>query len=136
MGIVYTNEGEKLILEWAFKSTTTPEDLSLHLYSNDVYPDADSIESDFVECSFSGYSSKSLTRASWNSPSTNGSGSGQITYATQSWTSGEDTSIYGYYVKGATSDTIIFAERFSDVYVLSTGLTVTITPKISARSEN
>ena len=136
MGIVYTNEGEKLILQWAIKDTTTPEDLSLHLYSNNVYPDADSIESDFVESTFSGYSSKSLTRATWNSTTTNGSGAGQITYPIQSWTPGESASVYGYYVKGVTSGTIIFAERFADVYALESGINLTITPKISMRSEN
>ena len=136
MAIVITNAGEILIHTWAFKSTSTPENLTLKLYSNDYTPVAASTAGNFTESSFSGYSAKSLTRSSWVDPTTNGSGKAEITYASQTFTASGSGTVYGYFVVGATSGTCVFAERFASTRNLNSSDTLTVNMAVTASSEN
>ena len=135
MALVVTNAGELLLQTWAIKSTSTPENLTLKLYSNNYTPVATSSSGDFTESSFSGYSAKTLTRSSWNDPTTV-STKAEITYADQTFTASGAGTVYGFYIVGATSGTVIWAEKFASARTLASGDTLTVSPKITAASEN
>lgn len=138
MGIIVTNAGENILNKWLFKDTSITENLTLCLYVNDYTPVATSTTANFTEASFTDYTSKTLSRASFNDPSTNGSGKSEITYAQQSWTvgTGSSATIYGYFIKGATSGTTIFAEKFATPRTYAAGDSFQMNPKISLFSEN
>jgi len=136
MALVVSNAGELLLLEWLLKSTSTPENLTLKLYSNNYTPLATSTAANFTECTFTDYAAKTLSRASWTAPATNGSGKGETTYAEQEWTAGSSQTIYGYYVVGATSGTLIWAQLFPTPRTPASGDTVVVTPKFTLNSEN
>ncbi len=136
MSIIVPNVGELKLAMWAIKDTTTPENLVLKIYSNDYTPVATSIASNFTEATFTGYSSKTLTRSSWSDAITDAAGKASMSYAEQSWSVSSSQTVYGYYVVGATSGVLIWAERFDGPRPLNNGDTIRIVPKITCRSEN
>lgn len=136
MALVVPNAGELLLSEWAFKATSTPENLSLKLYTNNYTPVATSTAGSFTEATFTGYSAKTLSRGSWGSPTTNGSGEAEITYADQTWDATSSQTVYGYFVVGGTSGTIVWAEKFGTARALTDGDSLTITPKVTLFSQN
>lgn len=107
MALKVTNSGELLLLMWAIKSTSTPENLTLKLFRTDVTPSDTSVAGDFTEANFTNYTAKTLSRSGWSDPSTV-AGKASITYSSaQSWTCGSTgNTVYGYYVVGATSGTL------------------------------
>ena len=137
MPLVVTNAGEVLLVTWALKSTSTPENLTLKLYSNDYTPTSTSAAGDFTEATFGGYSAVTLSRGSWGTAVTNGSNKAQITYTAQVFTTtGGTSTTYGYYVVGATSGTVIWAERFSSSKTLIANAdSITVTPLFTGNSE-
>lgn len=138
MPLVFANSGELLAIQWMLKATSTPEDLTLKLYKNDYVPVATSSTSDFTEADFTSYSAKTLSRATWQSPSTVSS-KASIAYDTapQTWTCGATgNTIFGYYVVGATSGTLIFAERFGSSRTLGNGDSLNVQPLLTLNSEN
>ncbi len=78
-----------------------------------------------------------MTRAGWNSAVTV-SNKAEASYgsAPQSWTAGSSQSIYGYYVEGATSGTVLWAERFAQMRSLSSDDVLSVQPKFTLNSEN
>jgi len=90
---------------------SSPENLVLRLFTNDVTPSEADTAATYTEAIGSGYSAITLTGASWTitegSPST-------ASYAEQTFTfTGALGNVYGYYLTRATSGRIAFAERFS-----------------------
>ena len=71
--LVVPDIGERSMLDNLNKNTT-PEAFTLKLYSNNFDCLETSVAGDFTECSGSGYASKSLTRANYNSAVTPASG--------------------------------------------------------------
>lgn len=137
MALVVPNVGELELIDWMINVSSVPENLTLKLFANDYTPVATSVDTDFTEASFTGYTSKTLTRGSWGTASTNGSGEAEIEYGSaQTWNATSSETIYGYFVVGATSGTLIYAERFDTSRPLSNGDSLTITPKITLKSNN
>lgn len=136
MALVVANVGENLLMTWAVKSTSTPENWTLKLYTNNYTPVAASTHTNFTECAVSGYTAKTLSRGSWGDPSTNGSGKAEMSYAAQTFSFTGSGTIYGYYIVGATSGTLIFAELFSAARSVASGDSLTVTPKFVGSSEN
>lgn len=137
MALTVSNSGELLLLTWSLKSTSTPEDLYLRLYSNAYVPVATSTAGSFTEATFSGYTSggKSLTRSGWGSAATDSDGAALITYGTpQTWSATSSQVIRGYYIVGATSGTLVWAEAFSTPRSLVSGNDLTITPSLTLSS--
>lgn len=137
MALVFCNAGELLAIVWMLKSTTTPENLTLKLYKNDYTPDADSEAGDFTEADFTDYAAVTLERDDWGTASTVG-GKASIAYdsSPQTWTCGATgNTIYGYFVVGATSGTLIYAERFATPRPLSNGDTLNVQPVVTLNSE-
>jgi hypothetical protein len=113
MTLLTPNVGEALMLAHMVGKTAI-EDLVLKLYKNDVTPAEADTAASYTEADFTGYAAATLTGASWvitpGAPSS-------AAYAEQAFASSADQStqsIYGYFVVGASSGTLAWAERFSD----------------------
>lgn len=135
MAIIFANVGEVVLLKWMLKDTSISENLTMKLYSNNYTPVASSTAANFTESSFSGYSAKTLSRGSWSDPTTV-SGKAESSYASQVYSATGSATVYGYFIVGASSGTLILGERFPVTRVLTSGDTVTIIPKITSNSEN
>lgn len=136
MALVVANVGENQLMTWALKGTSVTENLTLKLYTNNYTPVAGSTAGSFTECAVSGYSAKTLSRASWGDPSTNGSGKAEMAYASQTFTFTGSGTIYGYYIVSASGAVLMWAELFSSARSVASGDSLTITPKITGNSEN
>jgi len=138
MALVVPNEGELQLLDKMVKAAlSADENYILKVFQNDYVPDSTTSTSSFTEASFTNYVAKTLTRAGWSSSVTNLSGQGETSYATQSWTCGASgNTIYGYWIEGATSGKVLWAERFSVALVMLNADIVNIVPKFTLQSDN
>lgn len=111
MAINFPDVGENLALEMIVNKTA-PQNLVLKLYSNNITPSDTDTAATYTEATFTGYSSITLTGASWGSAA-----SGSIAFAEQTFTcSGAGSeNIYGYFVIQTTSGTLLYSERASGV---------------------
>jgi hypothetical protein len=137
MPLVIANVGELELLDKMLKDAlTVDEDYTLKLFNNNVAPTQASIASTFTETAFTGYAAKTLTRTGW-SAATTVSNKAQSSYSQQSWTCGAtgDT-IYGYYVIGATSSTLLWAELFASPRIVANTDVLNVTPVFTFNSEN
>lgn len=136
MGLIIPNEGELELLDKMLKvALAVDEDYSLKLYKNNYTPTAASTAANFTEADFDGYTAKILVRANWNT-STTVSGKASTSYPQQSWTCGVTTNdIYGYYVQGADSGVVLWAERFANTKTLEENDVINLTLRFTLRSE-
>lgn len=110
----------------------------LKLFQNNVTPDANFVVGSFTEANFTNYAAKTLARATWNAATTVG-GKGQASYGTnpQSWTCGSSgNTIYGYWVEGASSAKVLWAERFAVSRTVANSDVLNLVPTFSLSSEN
>lgn len=134
------NQGEILALELLANKETSLEDLVLHLFKNDVDSGLSTAqkealtEASFTEADFTGYSSNTLTGASWTS--TPGA-PGEISYAEQIFASTANQTaqtIYGWYLTRATGGELVMYEYFnSAITIENDGDQIRITPKLTAQ---
>lgn len=140
MALVVPNEGELELLDKMIKDAlSSDEDYILKLFQNNYTPDADAASGSFTEASFTNYAAKTLARTTWNAAVTNGSGRGETSYGAspQAWTCGASgNTVYGYWVEGASSAKVLWAERFGTSRVLASGDILNIQPKFTLHSEN
>lgn len=131
MGLLVTNQGERTLLEWALKSAGGA--LKLKLFKNDAIVGPNTVAADLTEADFNGYTARTLARASWNAPATNGDGKAEIRYGIdQVYDFASAQSIFGYYLTDS-SDVVLAVEKFGavrnqiigDQYVIQLGLTLT-----------
>ena len=132
MTLVVPDVGERLLLDNAL-GDSTPENLLLKLYTNNFDCVEGSVHTDFTECAISGYAAKTLTAASWNAAST-AAGTTSKTYAQQTFNFTGTGNVVGYYVVGATSGLLYWAERLyaGTGQAINNGDALNITPKIEA----
>lgn len=134
MAIVVPNEGSIELLEKMIKrALSTDEDYTLKLYANDYTPVSTTTAADFDEPVFTGYASKTLTRAGFDTAVTMVNGDAYIEYATeQVWAVGAvgDT-VYGYFIEGATSGKVLWAERLPESANVANGDEIKITPSFT-----
>ena len=136
MALLIPTASENVLL-LTMLGTSAAEDLTLCLYVNNVTPSDASVAGTFTEMSTLGYTSKSLVKGSWT-VAQNGSSKAEASYAQQSWTftSGTAVTVYGYFVKRATTGDLVWAERFTAPHtVQNTGDTIRVTPKITLSKE-
>lgn len=131
MALVIPDVGEVELLDKMLKDAlSSDEDYTLKLYKTDVTPAESDTASSYTVADFTNYVNKTLTRAGWAGASTAG-GTTSSSYAQQSWTCGASgNTIYGYYVIGATSTVLLWAEKFATARVLASGDTLNLTPKM------
>lgn len=139
MSLVVPNAGELALLDLMLKTTlSTNEDQIFHLYKNDYTPTSATTSTDFTEADFTNYTNVTLSRSVWNTAVTV-SGKAESSYGSSplSFTCGTTgNTIYGYWVQGATSNTVLFAEKFGSSRVLANGDILNISPKFTLSSES
>lgn len=144
MAFVYSNSGEKLLLDAAVGKVAAGN-LKLKLFQNNYTPIHTSVHSDFTVATFTGYTTATLTMASWNA-GVAGTGVGtalankaSIDYAQQTFTMGTPgttNTIYGYYITDSAETTLLGAELFTTPKsMLVSGDAVKITPKLTLGTE-
>jgi hypothetical protein len=132
MALLVPNSGEGLLLQYALNDAAS-ENQSLRLYKNNITPGETDTAGTYTVADFTGYSNISLTGTSWTvTPGAPTEGA----YAQQTFTSSADQasqSIYGYYVVGASSGTLLWAERFTNgpYAIANNNDSIAITPKIT-----
>ena len=140
MALVVPDEGElELLDKMLLDALSVDENYVLKLFKNDFTPANTTSAGSLTEADFTNYAAKTLSRATWNVAVTNGSNKAETSYDTspQSWTAGTTgNTIYGYYVVGAASTAVLWAERFATARVLSDGDVLNLTPKFTLNSEN
>jgi len=131
MSLLCPNVGEVQLLSLALGKASA-ENQTLKLFTNDKTPAEGDVAGDYTEASGSGYAAKTLTGANWSMATEDGVTTGA--YAEQEFTfTGALGDVYGYFVVGATSEIILWAERFSDApfNVKGSATPIKITPKIT-----
>lgn len=132
MALIIPNVGEIELLTKMLKAAlTVDEAYLLRLYKTNTSLSSATIASDLnaVEANFTGYAEVTLTRAGWGTPTTT-TGVASSTYGTvASWTCGATgNTIWGYYVVGATSGVLLWAEAFTSTRIMSNGDILNLTP--------
>lgn len=136
MALLCPNVGEVVLLGNLLAGGTL-ENWTLKLYKTNVTPAETDTAASYTESTFTGYSSKTLTRtvtgSTWATPTTSGGvTSSQYNSASpQTWSATSAESCYGYFVVGATSTTLIIAELFASVISLVNPSTLTIIPYLA-----
>jgi hypothetical protein len=124
MALVVPNDGELELLDKMLKDAlSVDENYVLKLFQNNYTPDQATVAASLTEANFTNYAAATLTRALWNTAVVV-SNKAETSYGSsaQSWTCGTTgNTIYGYYVVGATSATVLWAERFATSRVLANG---------------
>lgn len=110
MPYILPHEGRRSLLNTAFRDDV-PEALILKLYSNDYDVALDSSHTDFVEVSGGGYASHLLDRTLWGAAITVGPDSFSVYGATLDYNFTNAVQVTGYYVVGATTGDLYWAER-------------------------
>ena len=124
------NVGEGLLLGMAL-GKTAQENQVLRLFSNNKTPAETDTAASYTELSGNGYVPKTLTGASWTI--TEGDPT-VAAYAQQEFAfTGAAGDVYGYYVTGATSGLLLWAERFDDgpYAVAQAGDAIKVTPRMT-----
>jgi hypothetical protein len=137
MSLLVPDEGEVRLLTELLDGGTTRENWTLKLYKTNVTPAETDTSASYTECDFTNYVSKTLTRTvgagTWGTPST-AAGVTSSTYHSgtpQTWTCGAaGNTVYGYFVVGATSGKVAFAELFDTPRTLAADDTLNLTPKL------
>ena len=126
------NVGEGNMLEMIVNKTA-PENLILKLFTSNNTPADTDTASTYTEASFTGYTAKTLTGASWTvTPGTPSEAAfAQQTFA--STASQTAATVYGYYVIQTTSTELMWSERFTDgpYVVTNNGDEIRVTPKLT-----
>lgn len=115
MALKVPNEGElELLDKMLLDALSVDENYILRLYRVNRTPADSDTTANYTEANFTNYAAKTLTRAGWNAASTV-SNKAESSYGTQqSWTSGTaGNTIFGYYVVAATSNKLLWAEKFN-----------------------
>ena len=138
---VIPDEGEAQVLNISLGKVAS-ESTELRLYTNNRTPGLTDIATNYTEMTGQGYAKKTLAAAAWTvTPADTGTNTpAKGTTAAQTFTfsiAGGPTSVYGYYLVGATSGKLWGAELFSDgpYSVANAGDEITITPTLRLRSE-
>lgn len=135
MPLVVPTEGELELLDKMLKDAlSSDENYILKLFNSSITPSGTTSSGSFagVTATFTNYSHKTLTRAGWNA-ATISSGTAVADYGTtQSWTCGATTdTVYGYWIEGATSNKVLWAERFTTARTMGNGDVLNLTPRFT-----
>lgn len=131
MTLILVNGGEEIVLNY-LTNKDAPEDLVVGLFKNNVTPTDTTVIGDLTDADFSGYAEVTPGAGAWTVTP------GDPTVAVcseQDFTSDADQTlqtIYGYFIKRATSGELVWAERLpSPQDIQNNGDRVSITPRIT-----
>jgi hypothetical protein len=124
------NEGENRLLGMQLGKYAA-EVFVLKLYSSNTTPSENDSGTTYTELAGNGYAAINLTAANWTI--TEGAPT-EAVYPQQTWTfTGAAGNVYGYYIVGATSGKVLWAERFADgpYNIALAGDAIKVTPKFT-----
>ena len=136
MALVLMNEGGLELLDKTLKDAlSVDESYLLKLFNvSTLTPNATMTSSDFAAktATFTNYSAATLSRGGWSAASSSSNTAVSVYSAAISWTCGAtgDT-VYGYLIEGATSNKVLWAEKFSVARALGSADVLNITPKFT-----
>ena len=133
MALLVPDVGEVRLLSYALNNLV-PENQILKLFQNNVTPAEGDVAGTYTEATFTGYVSKTLTGAGWTVATVAGVTTASFAQQTFAATADQATQlIYGYYVVGATSGILLWAERFTNgpFAIAVNGDQILVTPKIT-----
>jgi len=119
MALLVPNIGERQALSYLVNKAS-PNDLKLHLFTNNLTPAEADVVGDYTECGVSGYAAITLTGANWT-VSTDGSNNSTATYAQQTFSFSTSTACYGYYVTDNTGAVLMWSEAFPSLFSIPAG---------------
>ena len=102
--------GQVLLLKYML-NYSTPSNVELRLYTNNVTPAATDAVGSYTESSATGYVGITLTGSYWTVATTSGTTVANYAQQTFSYTTSE--SVYGYFVTSNAKGQVLWAERFS-----------------------
>lgn len=134
MALLVPDVGEVELLKRLLYANAGSENGTLRLYKTNVTPAESDTAASYTVADFTGYSDKTLTStqsgATWTVPATS-TGTTSSTYGTTlTWSPTTSQTVYGYYVVGATSTVLWWAELFASSKNLSNGDTLNLTAKL------
>lgn len=133
MALLVPNSGEVIALSYLVNKVATPENLVYCLFATNITPAETDTTGTYTEAAGGGYASKTLTGASWT---VTGGNPSTAAYAAQTYTfTGALTTngtIYGYFVKRATTGDLVLAELFTAFTPAANGDNIILTPQITA----
>lgn len=123
------NEGLNEWMLWAFDdSGVVQEDFVVDLFQNNYTPVYTSTGSNFTVATFPGYAQVAVPRSSFAAPTSTG-GVGTIVSSVQpTWTcsGGSGQTVYGWYMRGATSGKVLGTQTFASPVNMVNGISVTL----------
>lgn len=122
--------GEAKLLEFMLGKSAA-ETLQLRLFSNNVTPGESDVLATYTQVTGGGYAAQTLTGASWVISAGDPSVAvyPQVTFSF----TGAVGNVYGYFIVSTTSNTVVWAERFTDgpYNVSQSGDSIRVTPRIT-----
>ena len=130
MALLVPNASETRMLE-NIVGKTTPQNLVVRLYTNNLHPAEGHVAADYTEASGSGYTAQACTPGDWTT--TPDSPSVIVHPQLVFGFTGALGNVYGYFVTEATSGLLKWAERFpSAPYdVQNNGDEIKVTPRLT-----
>ena len=128
--MVIVNAGKQLLLNNALTNSGTVEDFIVGLYQNNHVPtDTDTLAA-YTDATFTGYTTFNVPRSTFSAATIVSNVAVTTSSLSPSFTctGGAAQTVYGFYMKGATSGTLYLAQYFPTARVMSTGSTETLTP--------
>jgi hypothetical protein len=127
MALLVPNEGEAQMLNLILGKVSS-ENLTLKLFTSATTPAETDTAATYTEASGNGYAAITLTAANWTV-----NGTTVATYTQQTFTfTGGPVTVQGYFIVGATSAKLYWAEAFAAVAnIPAGGGTIKITPAIN-----
>ncbi len=122
--------GKQLVLDEFFRLVTTRESFVLDLYTAPIGTLTESqVTADFTMATFAGYAQIAVARADWTVAAILGDSgfTTRLPAPTFTCTAGTQT-VYGWVLRGATSNIAIFGQEFAVPRVLTAGATENLGP--------
>ncbi len=129
--MVIPNGGKLLALDrWIDPAGTGGENWIIRLYSNNYTPVDGSTLGDFTEATFTGYAAVTLVAGTFPASSivSNEAVTTYPTAPTFTCTGGGGQTVYGWYAEGATTGTVLAAQKFDASRALVSGASEKIDP--------
>lgn len=129
--MVIANEGKIKWLGWALVSDGSDfEDFVISLYQNNYVPEETDTAGNFTVATFTGYADVPADRANFSDPTiaANIATSVLSFFPTFTCTGGASQVVFGWYMLGATSGTLLAAQVFDAPRTMSPGISEILNP--------
>lgn len=138
-GIVPTEGAAELLAYILKRAVSGVLPWELMLWTNDIFPDAETVLADLEEATFPGYERATLTRSVWTEPTAaNGCAVASWNDVPLQWTvSGPtDETVFGFALVDTVAEVIRFVQRFDaeDLEELSAGKVLRLLPLFTLTS--